>query len=140
MKLESWARPTINWDLKCETEKSYSRNDGIIAASTHIDSSRSAERFDNIGIWMLIMFSILLVLHFCFAVMPVAHCCTLILFLIFVPVALSRVPTIMEENRQNILKLVNFTALNECADKYTNIDVERVDSELDLAHSALESL
>ena len=39
----------------------------------------------------------------------------------------------MTVNRENIEKLSNYEVVNECADKYTNIDIEMVDSELDQA-------
>ena len=39
----------------------------------------------------------------------------------------------MTVNRENIEKLSNYEVVNECADQYTNIDIELIDSELDRA-------
>ena len=140
MKVSSWTRPTLGWKLSCETDKGYTRQDGIEAASTHIDLSEKAAKFDNLGVGMIIVYCVLTCLHVVVHYVPITHCCALLLYLIFLPIAWTRVPEVMKENRENIEKLEDFTALNECADKYTGIDVERVDNELDGAYDALHTL
>ena len=58
------------------------------------------------------------------------HC----FYIIMAPIVGVRVYEEMEVNRANIDKLEKFTILNECADPYTNVDADLVESELDLAY------
>ena len=89
---------------------------------------------------MICIFVFLTCGHLIVSCMPITHCICQLLFVIFLPIAWGRIPDVMDENRDNVVKLESFEALNECADKYTNIDVVRVDNELDMAYEALSSL
>ena len=58
------------------------------------------------------------------------------------PIVAVRIYEEMEVNRANVEQLENFTVINECADKYTNVNTELITSQLNqaLEHSQLISL
>ena len=46
----------------------------------------------------------------------------------------------MEVNRANVDKLEKFTILNECADPLTNVDVDLIESDLNMAYEEARSI
>ena len=50
------------------------------------------------------------------------------------PIVGVRMHQEMDANRANVAKLEKFSVLNECADKYTHVDADLIESELDQAY------
>jgi len=44
------------------------------------------------------------------------------------PIVAKRMYEEMDVNRANVEKLQNYIVLNECADEYTNVDIDLIDS------------
>ena len=61
------------------------------------------------------------------------HIATNLIFLITMPIIYVRLNATKEANRHNVEKLDNFIVINECADQYTNVDIDSIDLELDYA-------
>ena len=99
---------------------------------------------------MVVLFNILLLLK-CFAFFElwdistewgcgVSHCCMSTIYIITAPIVAKRIYEEMEVNRHNVSQLENFHIINECADQYTNVDVDMIDAELDYAHELSQNI
>ena len=79
---------------------------------------------------MCVLFSIGFVMSGCVVCIPVLmppiHGCVHCAYIIMAPIVAVRMRDEMEVNRQNIELIDNFTIINECADKYTNVDADLV--------------
>lgn len=62
------------------------------------------------------------------------------MFIIMAPIVGTRMYAEMDINRENVDKLSNFYVINECADKYTNVDTDLIESELDQAHELSQNI
>lgn len=65
--------------------------------------------------------------------LAIGHFCSHCNYIIMAPIVAVRMYDEMEVNRINVGKLENFIVINECADKYTNVDSVLIDSQLDKA-------
>ena len=53
--------------------------------------------------------------------------------LILISILYGKLKATAAGNRENVAKLDNFVVINECADIYTNVDIESIDLKLDYA-------
>lgn len=61
-------------------------------------------------------------------VFSVVHSCTQVCYIIMAPIVAKRMYEEMDVNRANVEKLQNYKVINECADEYTNLDIDLIDS------------
>ena len=61
-------------------------------------------------------------------ILMLAHVCSHCSYIIMAPIVAVRIVDEMEVNRNNVQQLENFSVINECADKYTNVDTDLITS------------
>ena len=139
LKVYGWNRPTMSWKLSCELE-GRSREEAVRAAQTDISPYEKHTAFKAMGIAMVVLFCVIIAAHIVYIISPVLHCVAIVVVIIIAPILIVRLSKEQKRLQENMEKLPEFDALNDCADSLTNVDSDYIQAQLDRAMRASESI
>ena len=133
---QAWNRATIGWSLECEAQGK-TREEGLFAASQDLDPLDKDQQFKSLGISLLCITCFAFVAQLSFlwkkAAKPTAPLliCVRLSNVVMFPMIGNDVFKSADRTNENIAKLSNYSALNECTDQYVFVDTDTIRSQLE---------